>query len=119
MGDVWLPDPEAVHAALETWVAGEVARRRGAKGVLLRGDPGPELCRWATEARPDLLVVPSPRPGRLRRALGGNPWAFLDRHAPCDVIAVEASGAWTWRVRLEGEQHAPFTATPSGLPCPA
>lgn len=112
MGDAWLPDPEAVMAAAQAWLAGEVARRRGTTGVLLRGYPGPELCRWATEAAPDLLVVPSGGGGRLRRALLGDPWTFLDRHAPCAVVEVGASGSWTWR---NGHHAVPRTGPAPAL----
>lgn len=119
MGDVWLLDPDAVRAAAEEALSRAVALRPEAAGVLLRGDRAPELCRWAREARADLLLVPYSRPGRLRRALRGDPLAFLDRHSPCAVVAVEASGEWAWRVRTEdGEAPAP-AAVLDGVSCPA
>jgi nucleotide-binding universal stress UspA family protein len=53
---------------------------------VLRGDPGPTLCRFAEQVSADALVMGSRGRGRFRRALLGSVSEYVIRRAPCPVV---------------------------------
>lgn len=53
---------------------------------ILRGDPGPAICRLATELTAQAIVVGSRGRGILKRALLGSVSDHIVRNAPCSVI---------------------------------
>lgn len=64
-----------------------------AKVKSLPGDPGPELCRLASESHYDVLVVGSHGSGFLKRVVLGSVSAYVLRHAPCPVLVVRDEDA--------------------------
>ena len=55
---------------------------------IVDGEPGPELCRLATEESVDVIVVGSHGAGFLRRVLLGSVSNHVAQHAPCPVLIV-------------------------------
>jgi nucleotide-binding universal stress UspA family protein len=53
---------------------------------ILRGDPGPAICRLATELGAQAIVVGSRGRGILKRALLGSVSDHIVRNAPCSVV---------------------------------
>jgi nucleotide-binding universal stress UspA family protein len=84
---MWAWDPDEQRAALEAWLGDELEDVSGAVGVLLEGRPGEELCAWAREANPALIVTASD--GVLGRLLRGGVVRALRRRAPCPVLVVD------------------------------
>lgn len=57
---------------------------------ILRGDPGPAICRLATELTAQAIVVGSRGRGILKRALLGSVSDHIVRNAPCSVIVTRS-----------------------------
>lgn len=55
---------------------------------VLRGDPGPTLCRHAELVGADIIVVGAHDRGFLSRALQESVTDHLVRHAPCPVLVI-------------------------------
>lgn len=55
---------------------------------LLRGEPGPTICRFAEEIDADLVVLGTTGRGGLRRAVLGSVSDHVVRNAPCPVLTV-------------------------------
>lgn len=55
---------------------------------VLRGDPGPSLCRHAEITNADVLVVGAHDRGLLSRALLGSVTDHVTRNAPCPVLVI-------------------------------
>jgi len=53
---------------------------------VIDGDPGPALCRLASEIGATALIVGSRGRGGLRRALLGSVSDYIVRNAPCSVV---------------------------------
>ncbi len=66
----------------------------GAEPVLLEGDPGRELCRYAAERGVALIVLGTSGRGGLKRAVLGSVSDHVVRNAPCPVLTIgpEATG---------------------------
>lgn len=58
---------------------------------VLAGDPGEEICRRATEAGVDGIVLGTSGQGGLKRALLGSVSDHVVRNAPCPVITVNTN----------------------------
>ncbi|HET6689899.1 MAG TPA: universal stress protein [Miltoncostaeaceae bacterium] len=56
--------------------------------LILRGAPGPAICRWAEVAGADILVVTSRHPGRWGMSVLGPVIRHVVDHAPCPVLVV-------------------------------
>lgn len=54
--------------------------------VVIDGEPGPALCRFAAEVGASALIVGSRGRGGLKRALLGSVSDYVVRNAPCSVI---------------------------------
>jgi len=54
--------------------------------LVVEGDPGPSLCRLATEVNASALIVGSRGRGGIKRALLGSVSDYVARNAPCAVI---------------------------------
>jgi nucleotide-binding universal stress UspA family protein len=57
---------------------------------ILQGDPGPAICRLATELTAQAIVVGSRGRGILKRALLGSVSDHIVRNAPCSVIVTRS-----------------------------
>lgn len=55
---------------------------------LLRGDPGPAICRCADEIDADTIILGTSGRGGLRRAVLGSVSDHVVRNAPCPVLTV-------------------------------
>ena len=64
-----------------------MSKTRGAKAVLLEGDPADAVCDWAARAGADLLIVARHR-GAIARALHGSFAGRVAEHAPCPVLVL-------------------------------
>ena len=53
---------------------------------VLRGDPGPTLCRLADELSANAIVMGSRGHGRIKRVLLGSVSDYVVRNAPCSVV---------------------------------
>ena len=53
---------------------------------VLRGEPGPRICQYATEMGASALVIGSRGRGGLKRALLGSVSDYVVRNAPCPVV---------------------------------
>jgi len=86
-GAAWIPDPGDLRARLEEWLEEELRGLPDAVPVVLEGNPGHELCAWAREAGPDLIVAA--REGLVARVLRGSVVRALLRHARCPVLVLQ------------------------------
>jgi nucleotide-binding universal stress UspA family protein len=57
-----------------------------AEGRVLRGDPGPAICRLAEELDAQAIVIGSRGRGGFKRAVLGSVSDHVVRHAPCTVM---------------------------------
>ena len=80
-------DPGFVYSEAKKWLDDRVAETPGARGVLLEGHPPTAVCRWAEEARPDLIVAAAHR-GLFERVLLGSFANHLAQHSPVNVLLV-------------------------------
>jgi nucleotide-binding universal stress UspA family protein len=82
----------AARRAGERTIAALVAsaRRRGvrARGLMVQGDAGREIPRWAASLRVDVIVMGASRRHGLRRLLFGSTPDAVIRRAPCPVLTV-------------------------------
>lgn len=62
--------------------------RSGIETVLLEGDPGTEICRFAAERGVDVIVLGTRGRGGLKRAILGSVSDHVVRNAPCPVLTV-------------------------------
>jgi nucleotide-binding universal stress UspA family protein len=90
-GAAWIPDDGDLRARLRDWLQEELRGVPGAVPVVLEGHPGHEICAWALEADPDLIVAA--RQGLVSRVLRGNVVRTLLRRAPCSVLVLQPQPA--------------------------
>jgi nucleotide-binding universal stress UspA family protein len=90
-GAAWIPDYDDLRERLLEWLREELRGVPGAVPVVLEGHPGHELCAWALEADPDLIVAA--RQSLVSRVLRGSAVRTLLRHAPCPVLVVKPQPA--------------------------
>ncbi len=60
----------------------------GAEAVVLEGDPGREICRYAGEREVGLVVLGTSGTGGLKRAVLGSVSDHVVRNAPCPVLTI-------------------------------
>lgn len=60
--------------------------------TMLRGDPGPAICRYAGEVSAAAIVVGSRGRSGLKRAVLGSVSDYVTRNAPCPVVVTPPSG---------------------------
>ncbi len=89
-GPVEAPDGDARARRIVARAAGGAP---GAAQAILRGEPGPAICRWAELAGADLLVVASRHPGRWGMSVLGPVTRHVVDHAPCAVLVVRLAEA--------------------------
>jgi nucleotide-binding universal stress UspA family protein len=90
-GAAWIPDPGDLRARLDEWLREELRGLPGVEPVVLEGHPGHELCAWAREAEPDLIVAA--RESLLARVLRGSVVRPLLRGAPCPILVLPPQAA--------------------------
>ena len=90
-GAAWIPDDGEMRERLLEWLQEELRGVPGAVPVVLEGHPGHELCAWALEAHPDLIVAARQR--LVSRVLRGSVAHTLLRRAPCPVLVLQPQPA--------------------------
>ncbi|WP_146344540.1 universal stress protein [Phaeobacter marinintestinus] len=75
------------RAAIQSQLDELAAQLPNAKGVVIEGHSGRSILDWATENKPDLIIVASHRPG-MQDLLLGSTAAQVVRHAACAVHVV-------------------------------
>ena len=59
---------------------------QGAEARIIQGEPGPAICRLASELSAAAIVIGSRGRGGLKRAVLGSVSDHVVRHAPCPVL---------------------------------
>lgn len=80
-----------LNAEQRRWLTSVGRREPDTQTVFLEGLPGPEICNWAAEAAPDVVVVASHGRGRLERALMGSVARHVVEHCTRPVLMVPAT----------------------------
>ena len=86
-------DNRAAHArgqeAVETTVSallGQTTLQDAVEARVIEGEPGPALCKLATDEGASVIVVGSRGRGGIKRALLGSVSDYVVRNAPCSVV---------------------------------
>ncbi|MGH9081138.1 MAG: universal stress protein [Acidimicrobiales bacterium] len=81
-------ESEAATESARSIVAGTIAALglTGADPRVAGGEPGPAICRLASELAADAIVIGSRGRGGLKRAVLGSVSDHVVRHAPCPVL---------------------------------
>ena len=83
----WLRDRDAAgRQVLDEALA--ALRRDDVEAIVLEGDPGREICRFAETGRVGLIVLATTGRGGLKRAMLGSVSDHVVRNAPCPVLTV-------------------------------
>lgn len=64
----------------------------GVETVVIEGDAGPALCKFASEVEAVAVIVGSRGRGGLKRAFLGSVSDYVVRNAPCPVVVTRAAG---------------------------
>jgi nucleotide-binding universal stress UspA family protein len=87
-------DLQALQDAEGEKILRDAAHSIGIEAVrttVLAGDPGPRLCKYASDVAASAIVIGSRGRGGIRRALLGSVSDHVVRHAPCPVLVVRGS----------------------------
>lgn len=99
--------PERQLKRLQEWIAEN--KLGDVKAIVRMGDPGLEVCSFATELRCRLIVLPSHGRSGLKRVLLGSVAERIIRHCDCSVLVLRRnensdsepiSGSWCPRKRV-------------------
>jgi nucleotide-binding universal stress UspA family protein len=82
---------ETAHSTIATTVA--ILGLEGAETNIVRGEPGPAICRIAGELSAAAIVIGSRGRGGLKRAVLGSVSDHVVRHAPCPVLVTREAVA--------------------------
>ena len=80
----------AVEATKEALGTLDVPRIGEIETFVVEGEPGPALCKFATEVDATAVIVGSRGRGAIKRAFLGSVSDYVVRHAPCSVVVTRS-----------------------------